>query len=188
MADGLNPREREMAQRLRKKYGSSVNVARMLAWVAAHASELKHVEGLPRALYSLPDDLRRGRGLGHDSLGLMETAENLLHALSFKRNYDAPHFVYQNKVKNMLAHWTEALDSELQDLVLDRTGGLERPDASALQDLAEAYWERNLIAAAQRAVNWMEGDQYTRKKREEQELADLLALEEEKAHPTAGTW
>lgn len=188
MDDELNPRERAELERLHKKYGNTLPVARMLAWVAAHANELKHVYGIPKALYLLPNDLRRGRGLNYASEALVEMSEDLLHALNFRRSYDAPHFVYQDKVKNMLKHWTEQLDSELQGLVLDKTGGLESVDAEALQDLAEAFWTKGLVSAARSSVERREKDLVLRARREEQELADLLALEEEKAHPTAGTW
>lgn len=188
MDDELNPRERAELERLRKIYGYTLPVARMLACVAAHAKQLQHVDGLPQGLHTLPGKVRRGEGLGHDSSALIEMSENLLHALNFKRNYDAPHFVYQDKVKNMPKNWTEELDSDLQDAVLDQTGGLESPDAEELQDLARAYWGKSLMAAALRSAERRENDQVARARREQQELADLLALEEEKAHPTAGTW
>lgn len=171
-------------EHLRKKYEATRHIARTLAWVAAHWKYLRTREGMPRELNHAAE-LRAGKAPFYyiNSPKLPDTMEALLHACSFRRDYNAPHHYYQSLVEKMVRNWSEDYADQLKDHLLEQFNILEEPDADALCELAEERWWRELEAVAGQRIISRERSRVMQEelrqraiKESEDQLADLLTF------------
>jgi predicted DsbA family dithiol-disulfide isomerase len=184
--------------KLRKKYGHTREIARTLAWVAGHATQLAMIEGVPRNLSSYVSELRRGRGFSVSGSQETEMLEQVIHATHFQRDFNKPHVIYCESVKRMVRGWSADLHEQLTDHILETLDILEGIDSEVLVDLAENLWDLDaervardsLRAAFQREQSKELAEQYAAKRRaqeSERQLQELL--DEEAMRATArGTW
>lgn len=185
---------------LRNKHGSTLHSARTLAWAAGHWKHLRAQEGMPRELDHAAY-LRAGKAPFDyiNSSRLTDTMEAMLHACSFRRDYNAPHHHYQASVEKMVRDWNESYMDSLKDYLLEQFNILEEPDADALCDLAEERWWRELEEVAKKRIIWRGRDRAAQEERRqraikesEDQLAELLTfagtLGEVPTYQPKGVW
>jgi hypothetical protein len=191
---------------IKRRYGHTREIARTLAWAAAHKLDLGENAKLARQLDDHGVQLRSKKGgFTLNSVAMPDMLEELIHTVSFCRDYDAPHHYYQDQVKRTVSRWNETLHEQLTTHILDAQDRLEMIESEALIQLALSDWDSQLWTATQRAAResrWREyrDAQYaiTRRLRAEAEserqLQELMAYEGlaeigvAATHPAMGSW
>ena len=164
-------------------------ILRTLAWAAAHTNILEGLKLEGVRLDRLPRIARELRAGTYtpSPRAEREILECLLHALSFGRDYGAPHHRYQSKIKGMLDNWGFTHSEEFKDLVLERGGCLESPCSDELDAAALSAFHKGLKRAAESRAVAIDA-----LRRDEEELAELVAYEATKearvANASAATW